>query len=288
MGRLDPSASKRKCFGSICLCKANDATVRAGRVADSTVPVGIQMEFFWLRIPVYATDRLMSRANPIYPIDPIGLPGRICSVCHSTWSGYRDTYIPLPIGFRDKRLTNPSPVEDGAWLGLEKDVRLALNLPPDHELRPGDNLGTPKYYIKPNTSDLLFYIGPPFVSNRVAELLVNTGVTGVKPKRIEARWHPSVKDKSKSPPDLFGLLVTGRGWRKGVDLRTITDCSHCERRIFPRPEIMLIDQDRWDGSDVFTIDLNPNIVIVTAHVRDLLNRYDFTNYRLTPVESTAD
>jgi len=243
------------------------------------------MNFFRLHTPNYATDQAMRRANPIEPRPASTIPGMICSACHETWGGFHETFIRVPENFLDTRLQDPWPILESEWSVLVADVRSALGLSLDVELRPGDRLGIPDYFVKPTDSDFLFYLGSPFVSQRVSEALINATITGPEPIAARLTWHPRVKDKAGPLPSLYGLKIHGRGWREGMDLDTITVCSHCKRRVFPNPNTLVIDTDRWDGSDMFILDLNSGYVIVTERVGDLFSANGFTNYRLTPIAS---
>jgi hypothetical protein len=61
-------------------------------------------------------------------------------------------------------------------------------------------------------------------------------------------------------------------------------CEQCERRGFPSPRNLLVDQARWDGSDFVFLDGNPNIVVVTERVAEVVTSKRFTNLVATPLE----
>jgi hypothetical protein len=82
---------------------------------------------------------------------------------------------------------------------------------------------------------------------------------------------------------LYELVVTGRPSRVGMDIERITVCLRCRRTLFPDPQRLVVDESRWDGSDFFNVDLNPNIVLVTERVCETLIRHRFTNVACVPV-----
>jgi hypothetical protein len=47
---------------------------------------------------------------------------------------------------------------------------------------------------------------------------------------------------------------------------------------------MKVDEARWDGSDFFTVDRNPNIVLVTERVCNALSALGASNYFCKPLD----
>lgn len=84
-------------------------------------------------------------------------------------------------------------------------------------------------------------------------------------------------------PELWELYVTGKAWRVGMDAARITACRGCKRLTFPEPNYFTVDESRWDRTDFFNLDLNPNMVFVTERVAQALAASPFTNWRCLPV-----
>jgi hypothetical protein len=245
------------------------------------------MRFFLLDYIDYSTDQLIDAANPIERIWTYAIPRIRCSVCRSGWGGRRQSYLKLPDGFNDGRFYMPGALKDSDWFALVSEARSIFGVEANYKFEPGDNLGIPEYLVRPSKSDFLFHIAPILVQSHVVECIESGGLTGVKAVKIQARWDRRVKDKSALVPDLHALNVEGKGWSPGVDLNSMTVCDHCGRRAYKTPIDILVDESRWDGSDMFIHDLNPSYVIITEKAKDLFEQRKFTNCRFIPVESTG-
>jgi hypothetical protein len=57
--------------------------------------------------------------------------------------------------------------------------------------------------------------------------------------------------------------------------------------MFPGPELLIVDESRWDGADFFHLDRNPNIVIVTERVCTVLTQEHFVNFACVPLPDPA-
>jgi hypothetical protein len=84
-------------------------------------------------------------------------------------------------------------------------------------------------------------------------------------------------------PRLWELNVNGRAFRAGSTLDTLVVCHHCGITKFPNPQDLTVDVARWDGSDFFNLDMNPNMLFVTERVRALFLRERFSNCEFQPV-----
>ena len=104
------------------------------------------------------------------------------------------------------------------------------------------------------------------------------GFAGVEFIEVQTSWAKGMRPNG-APPRLWELVVTGSAWRKGSDEQSITICGVCGRTVFPNPSQLDVDVTRWDGNDFFHVDRNPNIVLVTERVCDLLDKNRFSNYQ---------
>ncbi len=240
------------------------------------------MQFFRLTHPDYKADQAHDKTNPVKISTGICLPGIICSECGQTWAGSRRLYLPVSDPSLRARL-RPAPLREAEWMALAQDVRKALNLPEDFLLWPGDDLGTPIAELK---SEKIYHFLHPFpgqliVRVSVVDALTQAGLTGFRPLRLQVRWSAKKREQSADPPILYELVITGAAWRMESNLERITVCKHCGRTEFPR--WTPIDESRWDGSDLFNIDQNPNMVFVTERACELFAEHHFTNYVCAPV-----
>jgi hypothetical protein len=242
------------------------------------------MIFSKLTHPYYVTDQAESAANPIQPVRAIWLPGIICDECGSTWAGSRRLYLPIADTTLWRRLRG-APLPKDEWEELADTVHTTVGLPYDFDLKPGDVLGSPvAELLSSDIPDFLHpFPGQLIVRASVVDVLRDAELTGFQPVRVEARWGNRVSPHPAEAPVLYELVVTGSAWRVGSDRYYITACKHCGRAVFPNPDWLIVDEDRWDKSDFFHVDDNPNIVLVTERVCAVLAQYRFTNYACVPV-----
>ena len=229
------------------------------------------------------TDRQASIASPLQQVDHIGMPGLECSSCHNTWAGSRRLYLPVDDPALAKRLKNTWPIPTAEWLALAIVVRKSLGLPSDFLLRPGDGFGIPVFELRSSRlSDIMHpFPGQTIVTEEVAESLRASDLTGYRLIECHTRWSAAMKRKlppDQAAPPLFELAVEGKAWRKGKFPMDAIDCQQCGRANFPDPSYLEIDLERYDASDFFHTDLNPNRVMVTERVCTFLAEHDFQNY----------
>ena len=239
------------------------------------------MHFLDLTHPSYQTDQAANAANPIRQVDAVTLPGVVCSACGSTWAGSRRLYEPLQDDALRHRLRERGgwPLPDTEWRQLAREVLAATSLAADFTLMPGDKLEAPIFEVtRARLRDFLHpYPGTLVVKEAVVNALQQAGLTGFQTVRAQVRWGGKAKHPPDTLPELHVLRITGTAWRVGMDRERITVCAECER-FKPMVGLIAVDEGRWDGSDLFHADLNPNIVLVTEKVCEVLTEYGFTNF----------
>jgi len=244
------------------------------------------MLFFTLSHPCYETDFEYDVANPVRSIEDIWLPGMVCSECGMIWAGSRRLYLKLHDANLQRRLCG-EPLPKAQWERLAHEAKAAIHLPDDFVLQLGDVLGTPAMeLLAGEIPDFLHpFPGQLVVRARVVEILERQRFTGFRPVRVEVRRNEQMSISLTETPELYELVVTGSAWRPGSDLDHITACRYCGRTTFPDPGRLTVDTKRWDGSDFFHVDKNPNIVFVTERVCSVLTQHRFSNYACNPVNS---
>lgn len=242
-----------------------------------------RMQFYKFTHPQYETDQDADKANPIRVSTGLQMPGMICSSCGEIWAGSRRLYLAVTDLALRRRLGVVAPLPEREWMQLAQDVRQVLSLPEDFEFQPGDELGTPIAELKTNNiPDFLHpFPGQIIVQSRVVDVIMGENLTGVRLLPLQVRWGDGKQVRSNPPPILFELVITGTGWRVDSNLENITACTHCGRTIFLKWSP--IDEARWDSSDFFHVDRNPNIVIVTERVCALFAQHHFTNFLCVPL-----
>lgn len=236
------------------------------------------MNFFHLTNPLYASDQARKRANPLRTINGYWIPGLTCSKCGETWAGTRRLYLPLNDLSIIKFLNLP-PLSDSDWYQNLSEIRRILRLPESFELQPGDRLGIPEFELhRTKIGKIMFaFPGQIIVTKDIVDDLKEAGVSGYSPIQAIVKWSDSVKE-AINPPALYELMIHGHAWRKDMSIETSIACDKCRRPLFHNPNVITVDEDRWDGSDMFNLDLNPHKVIVTQKVCEVLLGHKNSNY----------
>ena len=237
--------------------------------------------FYSLTRPDYNSDYALERCNPIFMKPEAMMPRVYCEKC-GEWSSSDRLRMKLPSDPRKLGLSTPDNIRLlplAEWLIYREKLALQLNINPD-ALSPGEKLGMPKAELRSTTlPDFLYHIpGIMVVQESVAQSIWEQRFTGVQLIPVECRWGKRVKDQQQPVPNIYEINVTGSGWRVGVNEETIRICEECGRDIFPDTRYD-IDEERWDKSDFFILDKNPNFTMITERVCNLFQQKGFTNYR---------
>lgn len=239
--------------------------------------------------PAYSTDQERSKANPIKMLsDYLYVPGMSCPACAvdtgGTWASSGRVRVDVPSSSPLRPQLRGLSLEPAAWALFSGKLRMELQVPSWMPITPGAEIGLPKAELRQHDPpDFMHpFPGQVIVRARVLDELVAAGLTGFRAIRVQVAWARQPKGRMEDPPTLYELFVTGEGWRVGVDLTTITTCQHCGRTIFPQLGDLAVDEGRWDGTDFFHIDRNPNIVVVSERVCEILSAHGFTNWECIP------
>jgi hypothetical protein len=240
------------------------------------------MRFFDLTHPYYESDQEDSKHNPVRIQVKYAIPGIKCRVCGEQWASSDRVRIVLSAPESLFNFPDILPAED-CFATIQKCAEI-LNVSPV-VLSPGAQIGPPQGEIlKDKLDDFIHpFPGQIWVKPAVVDALHSINASGIRFVKVEAFWSNKLKGILKKKPELWELVVTGHAWRVGMDIDKITVCKCCGRKIFPEPEVIEVDEARWDGSDFFNVDCNPNIVIVTERVCEALAKCKFTNYKCIPV-----
>jgi hypothetical protein len=155
---------------------------------------------------------------------------------------------------------------------LRDDYLDEVNLPKETLILPGDIIGVDSAKISsPKLSDIIFPSVAVFLfGERAASVLQNAGFTGAELLKIPVSFSGK-KYVDIEPPVLYQLRVTGKANNVGSPDSNIVVCDVCHRSISSHvTRVYEVDESRWDGSDIFNIDENENMVFVTERVREAL------------------
>jgi hypothetical protein len=98
-------------------------------------------------------------------------------------------------------------------------------------------------------------------------------------------------DVSHLKADYHELVIIGatRNYAQVVGLKVEQECKLCGYVHFRRPKQGLeMPLECWDGSDIFMIEELPGLYVVTESVRSIIEHYNFSGVKLTPLAEWED
>jgi len=244
------------------------------------------MKFFELTHPDYSTDLQFSKANPVEQDDKDFLPGVYCEKCDDQWASSNRLRVKKGV---QKQITDylrsiniPDVISAQQWSSLILELSTITGLPKEN-FHPGAPYGVPGGILKKKEVCNFSHPFPGllWVTSDVMSLIIAEKLTGIQ--FMEVKLKNSKRMAGFQSPQLWEIIITGKAWRQGHNVDNVTSCNCCKRTVFPEPNNLKVDISRWDGSDFFNIDLNPNIIIVTERVCEVLDKGKFTNYLCIPI-----
>lgn len=232
------------------------------------------MIFYKITHPHYADDEEAGHRNPAVSTATYRVPGISCGSC-GPWSSSHRLRVPLPVRLDEFVGVRFLPTEE--WRGARD--RWAAMLGVDRSLvEPGAKLGPPTGTCTAVVAeDAVHPIpGEIWVKARVREASSEGRVTGVSFTPVQLP--PGCGSKR-----LWELVAHGRAWRTGSSEETLRACELCGRRAFPSPRQLSVDEARWDGTDFMFLDGNPNLIVVTERVAEIVALGGFTNLVTIPL-----
>lgn len=230
--------------------------------------------FFQLTHPTYVTDTEDSACNPVVTVVEYAVPGVICDRCGPWASSDRIRDARLSAAPRELRRSGHGvgvmlPFEE--WRRRMPHWASTLGVDPTR-ITPGAELGPPMGRVSANIACDVVHPAPGrvWVKRPVKDALERAHLAGFALSPVSIR--------GLAPADaLWEIEPHGHAWRKGRNRDAAVLCEICGRMGFPNPRVLAVDEATWDGSDFLTLDLNPNILIVTERVRAVLADRRFSN-----------
>ena len=238
------------------------------------------MVFFEFSKPNYSTDFVDRKLNPINLIEGVELPSIICDECSDTWAGSNRIRVDNTKANEVKLFLSknkiPRFVSINNWFDIKKEIATLLDDIDANNIEPGATIGAPiGEVLNENLEDITHpFPGQMWVNSKVVNVLIENNVKGANFVKVDIIGRDI---------DLWELDIYGKAWRNGMDKEKITACKKCSRFIFPTPDYLKVDIDRWDGSDIFNLDLNPNIVITNERTCKILKDNRIKNFECIPI-----
>jgi len=226
------------------------------------------MSFFKLTHPPYKTDQEFNRRNPVIETSYGHIPGIVCPVCGVWLSSDR---LRVSWSARVEKVARTNYQAPDEWSRSRTTWARLLRVEPE-VVTPGATLGPPSGRCTAAIEEEVVHPFPGLVwiTRRVRNVFTRAKLTGLSFAKVQLqpkRWQR----------DVWELVVRGRAWRKGSTAKTLRACNVCGRMKFPSPTKLDVDVRRWDRSDFFHVDHNPNIVLVTERVASVIEEHGFTN-----------
>ncbi len=232
------------------------------------------MRFFKLEAPYYPTVRHADRRNPVQQAVHSRIPGVDCPVCGRWSSSDRLRLVQPRAEFGEVRFLSLAE-----WRAQRPEWAHRLGVS-EEALTPGAELGPPHAIrISEVVEDVVHGVpGDIWVGSRGAEAFRHAQLRGCELIPVEF--------DTPERESLCALVPLGSAWRVGTRERDTVQCDECGRRGFPRPEYFEIDVTRWDGSDLFIVDRNPNILFASQRMRDIAVELGLSNLEFREVGPT--
>lgn len=166
--------------------------------------------------------------------------------------------------------------------------QLTCPLHPEKHMRAGDRIGDLHVVLpSPNVPDFLWtWYSECIMTERVRTHLDDAGTTGYEARPVTVgKVKYARKGTTPDIPELWELSVTGRGGDAHPDsgIRVLKK-SICEACGFVRHSSyrngIIVDEKQWDGSDVFTVNGYPKLIIVSEKVKDIVVGNELVNCAL--------
>lgn len=153
----------------------------------------------------------------------------------------------------------------------------------DGHQRAGKRIGHMRVNIKSKkVADFLWtFLSEGIINEKVARKLAQNNVTGYSLQEVE------VLNMDLIDTSLWQFIVTGQGGdaHKDSGIYLKESCPYCNHKKYSAFENgIIVDENNWDGSDIFTVNGYSRHILVTKRVKTLLEENRFTGIKLIPSE----
>ena len=154
------------------------------------------------------------------------------------------------------------------------------SLDPRHR-RGGERIGTMQLILPvARPGDFTWTWIGPVVTDRVLSLFKDASFTGFKINPATILKSKRGINSEASLPKIWELEVVGKGGEAHPDsgIRLLYSCPQCGyERYSSFHEGIKVDQEKWDGSDFFTVTGYPTIILVRERVKRLVMDNSLSN-----------
>lgn len=226
----------------------------------------------------------------------LSMPGIICHYCETTWSSLgRRLLTDLPLSsYLHEQLSKPRSVPFEEYEAILRILQQELRLPSCVRVLPGTRIGHLKIRCEcvEHTEDFIWDSGAyVVVTQRVVDTLLAAKITGYEVHPVHIT---NVEEITVALPPLYELIVVGKGGPMGPEagLRLVSECSRCGHRNYEtvyygrsggyKFQGLYVNLETWDGSDLFTFEDWPTILMITEKAQVALSSAGLSNWRAYP------
>lgn len=161
-------------------------------------------------------------------------------------------------------------------------------LDPRHR-RGGKRLGNLQLILPTSKlSDFMWTWMGPVVTKKVLELFNYSGFTGYEALPATIIKMRNRRRSTEIPiPEVWELKITGKGGdaHPDSDIRVLYVCPECGyTRYSSFQEGIIVDNNKWDGTDFFTVNGYPLFFLIAKRVKDLIVDNKLTNCAIIKTE----
>ncbi|MEW5946397.1 MAG: hypothetical protein AB1742_09375 [bacterium] len=141
----------------------------------------------------------------------------------------------------------------------------------------------------PKIDDVVWtWYGECLLTEKVANILEDNKVTGYELRPVIIKKVKRVRKKDYKVPILKELVVTGKGGEphKSSRIKVEFICEECGRKKYtPIIKGLIIDENKWDGTDTFTIEGFSKYIMISNKVKNIFESHKITGCVFIPSEN---
>lgn len=186
------------------------------------------------------------------------------------------------------QLRDPQSLLDNKYAWWSDSVKLEKIICPKSKghQRAGNRI-TELFIRLPNNTDNIIWTwySDCLIDDFAYRLLEENHITGYRLGKVNI---DSDKRKGKKVSvNLYELIVIGSAGNihPASGYKILEVCKECgAEKVQPFTKGLIVNNDMWDKSDIFTVKEYPKFILVTDKVKDLFERHEITGCVFIPVE----
>jgi hypothetical protein len=141
-------------------------------------------------------------------------------------------------------------------------------------------------FVKSKSVDFSWtFLSDIVISEKAFKVMRDAGLTGFDVKPVKLILQQSQRFAKLGSPTLWELIVTGSGGPAHPDSQIELEdaCAACGMRHYTHHgDGIIVDENRWDGSDIFVVEEYTRFVLVTQRAKAVIEGNLLTNVKFVP------